>query len=159
MINTSLKIVSSGVSIQPLTGLDCPVDTVPFPDECVPTLEANLAATAFLWDNMPAFDQPNAKTYFDDGIVVPTVDISLSVKANTTTYPWAADVSRDLFFDYVLPYANVNEARTNWRALLSNKISPLVANSKTLRQAADAVNAGLWGVLGPAGQPIYFKSQ
>jgi hypothetical protein len=158
MIITSLKIVSSGVSILPLTGLDCPADTVPFPGECVATPEAKLAATAFLWDNMPAFDKPNAPTYFDDGIVVPTVDISLSVKANTATYPWAADISRDLFFDYVIPYANVNEARTDWRVLLNEKISPLVANSKTLREAADAVNAGLWGVLGPAGHPIFFKS-
>ena len=107
---------------------------------------------------MPAFDKPNAATYFKDGIVGPTVDISLSVKADTTAYPWAADISRDLFYDFVLPYANVNEARTNWRQLLNNKIQPLVANLKTLRQAADAVNDGLWSTLGSAGQPIYFKS-
>jgi hypothetical protein len=50
-----------------------------------------------------------------------------------------------------LPYAIVNEARNNWRTYLIDKITPLVANAETLRQAADAVNAGMWEVLGKPG--------
>ena len=32
-----------------------------------------------------------------------------------------------------------------------DKITPLVADAETLRQAADAVNAGMWEVLGKPG--------
>ena len=33
-------------------------------------------------------------------------------------FTWAATVPEEIWLDYVLPYASVNEARTDWRRLL-----------------------------------------
>merc|ERR1719510_1474808 len=81
---------------------------------------------------MPNFDKPNTATLFDGGIVIPTVNISLIARQK---YPWAGNIPIEIYFDYVLPYASVNEARTNWRQLLWNKLSPqideLLYNYKT----------------------------
>jgi hypothetical protein len=150
------------VLLCPALGAACPAGTVPFPDgECDSFAEATEAATRFLRENMPAFDRANEATLFDGGIVEPTVNISLAVKANTTAFPWAAGVSRSAFNDYVLPYANVNEARNNWRPLLYRLLAPLVAgdNVTTLEDAADAINAGMWKALGREDKPIVFKSE
>ena len=65
--------------------------------------------------------------------------------------------------DYVLNYANLNEARTNWRPLL---IDAMKFNESSLWQSGDAnltsvvtwVNTNLWTLLGRPGNPIYFKS-
>ena len=40
--------------------------------------------------------------------------------------PWAAAVPRDVFDDYSLPYACVNEPRTDWRALVGAAVDPVV---------------------------------
>ena len=42
--------------------------------------QARSDATDYLRLNMPAFDKPNAVTYFHDGIVVPTVELALTAR-------------------------------------------------------------------------------
>jgi hypothetical protein len=115
---------------------------------------------------MPAFDKPNEATLFDGGIVGPTVDLALKARQQ---YPWAAKVPTDVFFDAVLPYANVNEARSNWRPLLVQELSGLFndtvatgTSSLSLKEAALLINKHMWALLGAhntSRDPIAFKSE
>eukprot|EP00927_Polykrikos_kofoidii_P069015 TRINITY_DN6440_c0_g1_i1.p1 TRINITY_DN6440_c0_g1~~TRINITY_DN6440_c0_g1_i1.p1 ORF type:complete len:421 (+),score=27.54 TRINITY_DN6440_c0_g1_i1:96-1358(+) len=98
----------------------CPPRTVPFPsNECQPIDAAKAEATEFLRQNMPHFDTPNIETLFNGGVAHVGVDLALKVR---TAYNWAAEVPREIFNDAVLPYASVNEARTNWRQLLIDRL-------------------------------------
>lgn len=68
-----------------------------------------------------------------------------------------------MWFDYNLPYANVDEPRNNWRPFLLSKVAPLVKSLKknenaTISDVVSAVNKGLWEILGAPGKPIVFKS-
>ncbi|XP_066915543.1 uncharacterized protein [Clytia hemisphaerica] len=145
----------------------CPSTTVPWDNgNCKPISDAVKEATQFLQNQMPDFDKPNNATLFDGGIVEPTVNISLMARQ---IYPWAGSVPLDVYFDYVLPYANVNEARTNWRQILWDKLSPLAAQYFEFRRKyirsniyeimALFVNKQAWKELAPKGkESIVFKS-
>jgi hypothetical protein len=105
----------------------------------------------------------NAPTYFDGGIVDPTVSLALRARQQ---FGWAGRVPRDLFESAVLPYANVNEARSDWRQLFWDTLTaqPWVTalhNESTLEEVAVAVNANVWRTLGnlTRGSPITFKSE
>jgi len=58
----------------------------------------------------------------ENGIIGPTVDLALQ----TRSYPWNQNVPKDIFMEYVLNFANVNEARNNWRPLITDALKPLV---------------------------------
>ena len=83
-----------------------------------PLLASAVAALApedalrYLREHMPAFDRPNEATLFDGGVAQRTVELALAARAE---YPWAASVPLDVFYEGVLPYASVNEGRSNWR--------------------------------------------
>lgn len=71
------------------------------------------------------------------------------------TFPWASLVSEDFFLEYVLPYANVNEARNNWRPFLLDAVnSLLLASESDVEELSTSdvfylINNNLWsGVLG-----------
>jgi len=103
------------------------------------------------------------RTYFDGGIVDPTVSLALRARQQ---FGWAGRVPRDLFESAVLPYANVNEARSDWRQLFWDTLTaqPWVTalhNESTLEEVAVAVNANVWRTLGnlTRGSPITFKSE
>jgi hypothetical protein len=49
------------------------------------------------------------------GLIQPTIRLALDAKIQ---YLWTDSLPRHIFMDYVLNYANLNEARTNWRPLL-----------------------------------------
>merc|ERR1712126_106284 len=112
---------------------------------------------------MPEFDKPNEGTLFEGGIVIPNVNISLMVRQK---YPFAANVSTDLFFDYVLPYASVNEERTNWRQLLWDNLIPEIDQLQTdyndpniLEYIAIFLHSNIWKILAPKNSDsIFFKS-
>jgi hypothetical protein len=95
-----------------------------------------------------------------NGMVGPTVQLALEAKIQ---YPWTDDLPKHIFLSYVLNYANLNEARTNWRPLL---VEALKFNESDLWKNDDAnltsvvtwVNTHLWTVLGRQDAPIYFKS-
>ena len=63
-------------------------------------------------------------------------------------FPWAAAVPKVLFHEAVLPYANTNEARTNWRDLLWVELQPLMATggptNNSLAAAAMYLNQNMW---------------
>jgi Transglutaminase-like superfamily len=88
--------------------------------ECMMYLQQNLMAFDLPFQQTMGFsendsnnnDDPNG---LDNGLIGPTVSLALDAKV---LYPWTDMLSKDMFQNYVLNYANFNEARTNWRPLL-----------------------------------------
>jgi hypothetical protein len=122
--------------------------------------EAVLEATSFLMKNMPSWDRMNNATIVD-GVIVSTVNMSLSARMN---HPWAAAVPREIFNNFVLPYANVNEARTDWRTHISAKLLPFVHNASFVAssslEAGSIINSVMWSALSVhTGKSITFKSE
>jgi hypothetical protein len=133
--------------------------------------DAEQECMQYLQDNIMAFDRPFQETMgfptkdtdpedgLDNGMVGPTVKLALDAKIQ---YPWTDDLPKEIFLNYVLNYANLNEARTNWRPLL---VDALEFNESDLWQSGAAnltsvvtwVNTHLWTRLGRPGSPIYFK--
>lgn len=74
-------------------------------------------------------------------------NVSLAYEARNR-FPWAAEVPMELFLNDVLPYANANETRDDWREDFYNRFAPYVENCKTLKEAAYAVNSNVHGELG-----------
>ena len=110
---------------------------------------------------MTIFGTPVGVDGLDTGLATMGVNASLAAKS---MYPWAAEVPKDLWYDYNLPYASVNEARSDWRPYINSKIAPLVADlakdpATKISSVVDAVNSQMWTVLGGADGPIWFKSQ
>ena len=122
---------------------------VPWPGaSCQPFSEAQADSLLYLTDNMFPFDKPNAQTLLDDGLAVPTAQLSLMARQR---FGWAARVPRTVWKEAVLPYAVVNEARTNWRQLLWDNLSPLLAtvsNSSSLAEVFYIINNKIWTALG-----------
>jgi len=140
---------------------ECPPGTVPWPGEpCQPAAAATSAAETFLRTNMFPWDAPNAESLFDGGPIEPTINIALSARQR---FGWAARVPRAIWEDAVLPYANVNEAVTNWRQLLWTELVPLVTNldnASSLADVATFVNENMWKTLGKfsGSAKVAFKS-
>eukprot|EP00588_Corethron_pennatum_P023668 CAMPEP_0194316260 /NCGR_PEP_ID=MMETSP0171-20130528/13075_1 /TAXON_ID=218684 /ORGANISM="Corethron pennatum, Strain L29A3" /LENGTH=373 /DNA_ID=CAMNT_0039072443 /DNA_START=26 /DNA_END=1147 /DNA_ORIENTATION=- len=94
-----------------------------------------------------------------DGIAGQTVTLALE----SLKYPWTLHLTKELFLEYVLPFAVVNEARSNWRQYLVSKLEPLISPlndqslgpDATVRESAEkvtevihTVNKGLWDAVG-----------
>ena len=54
--------------------------------------------------------------------------------------PWKDQLSDEIFFNNVLPYANINERRDNWRQDFYDRFHPLVEDAKTPSEAAAILN-------------------
>jgi hypothetical protein len=141
----------------------CKDNQIPWPEAggnitCQDEEEARKEMNEFLNDNMPSWDVYN-KAELDEGILPLTLNISLLVR---DIYSWAETVPKNIWKNYVLPYANVNEARENWRPLLHEKLSRLVVNdtfhANGTAQAVAVLNDQLWSELRKPQTGIYFKS-
>ena len=55
-------------------------------------------------------------------------------------FPWTKDVPKEIFLNDVLPYANLNERRDNWRADFYKRFKNKVKGAKTLKEAIYLVN-------------------
>jgi hypothetical protein len=92
----------------------------------------------------------------NDGVANVGTNVSLEVKA---TYPWAAAVPLDIYLEYVLPFANVNEARSDWRQLMHAVSSDILGadiNNLTTSDVVYILNAALWSKA--FNKTIVFKS-
>lgn len=87
----------------------------------------------FLVINMPDADLTSLKAAF----LLENLD--LAYKARKAT-PWGPKVPDEIFFNNVLPYANVNESRDPWRKELYDLCLPLVKDCKTPAEAAHKLN-------------------
>jgi hypothetical protein len=61
--------------------------------------------------------------------------------------PWRAQVTRDLCFNDVLPYACLSETRESWRAQLREVCAPIVASCKAPGEAAHLLNQKIFPLL------------
>jgi hypothetical protein len=98
-------------------------------------------AIAYLHAYMPARDAG----VLSDAFVNATARLALEARAAS---PWAAAVPWQLFLDYVLPYASLDEPREDWRSLFWPLLRPLVAGARTPGEAALLLNKQMWGIWG-----------
>jgi ketosteroid isomerase-like protein len=61
--------------------------------------------------------------------------------------PWKAVVPMDVFFNNVLPYANINERRDRWRQDFYERFQPLVRQAKSPAEAAAILNQEIFARL------------
>lgn len=92
-------------------------------------------ALEFLLINMPEYDLKNLTADFL------LTNIRLAYQARETA-PW--NISDQLFFNNVLPYANIDEPRDPWRKDFYELCQPIVASCKTPGEAAQKINATLF---------------
>jgi transglutaminase-like putative cysteine protease/predicted esterase len=93
---------------------------------------------AFLIANMPERDLRSLSAAFL------LEDIDLAYRARALA-PWGRRVPDDVFLDAVLPYANLDEPRDAWRKQLREVCLPIVQGCKTPAEAAQKINATLFG--------------
>ncbi|KAL3928610.1 MAG: hypothetical protein SGBAC_012575 [Bacillariaceae sp.] len=139
-----------------------------------PRKQAEQECLKYLQDTIMPFDVPFFETlgfgnHKDDevdglgnGIVTVSVRLALDAKA---TYEWTDSLPKDIFYNYVVNYANLNEARTNWRPLLIDAMNFTESvlwksGNANLSSVVTWVNTHLWTQLSRHGddKPIYFKS-
>ncbi len=94
-------------------------------------------AMAFLIAYMPKVDLKNLTAAFL------TEDVEYAFKAKNET-PWGRGLTKQQFFNYVLPYANVNERRDCWRRDFYHRFMPLVLKCKTASQAVLILNKAVY---------------
>ena len=102
--------------------------------------EKQHAGADFLISNMPKRDAAALSAKF----LAENIDYAYRAKS---TFPWAADISDDLFLNYVLPYANLDENRDPWRKQFFEKFGDTVAGCKTSGEAAIKLNTTIYEVL------------
>ncbi len=92
---------------------------------------------AFLIENMPDADLTALKAEF----LLTNVDLAYKARKEL---PWGKAVPEDLFFNDVLPYANVDEKRDAWRKEFYDLCVPMVRDCKTPTEAVQKLNAELF---------------
>ena len=94
-----------------------------------------LAGLEFLILNMPEHDLKNLTSDF----LLTNVQLAYAARESAN---WK--ISDELFFNDVLPYANIDEQRDDWRGKFVELCSPLVADCKTPEEAAQKLNATIF---------------
>ncbi len=62
--------------------------------------------------------------------------------------PWHEEVSEEMFFEAILPYASINERRDNWRADFRERFAHHVSEATTPSEAAAILNNEMYGQVG-----------
>jgi hypothetical protein len=91
----------------------------------------------FLVANMPDRDLTSLKAAF----LLENLKLAYAARAEM---PWAKNIPEEVFFNNVLPYANVNESRDPWRKELYDLSKPIVKDCKTPAEAAQKLNSTLF---------------
>ena len=99
--------------------------------------EARREGLKFLLENMPDRDLQTLSTEF-------LVDNITQAYDAFEQAPWHDRVPKEIFFNEILPYANITETRDEWRKMLREKCAPLVADCKTPGEAALRLNEKLY---------------
>lgn len=99
--------------------------------------EAQRGAMQFLIENMP---EPDLQTLSAAFLLD---DVAQATEAWEKA-PWRDQVSREMFYNEILPYSSVNERRDDWRKILREKCLPMVADCKTPGEAAQRINEKLF---------------
>ena len=163
---------SSSSSSPPSSSSSSPSSSSSINDyDCISYDEEYVHSMKYLSNNIPSFDIINKVSLGfsnNDNIILPDglnnglVNIGLNISLNIKTqYQWAADLSHDLWYEYVLPYGIVNEPRNNWRPLLANITKNILDNSGqdidnlNITDVFYLINNGIWNMFN---KPIVFIS-
>lgn len=92
-----------------------------------------LEAMAFLISHMPVRDLESLSADFL------ITNVRLAYKAREEV-PWGRDIPKDVFFNYVLPYVNINERRDSWREDFTGRFLGLSKEQGSITQAAVYLN-------------------
>ena len=92
---------------------------------------------AFLVEHMPEADLKALKADF----LITNCQLAYQARAEM---PWGKDIPEELFLNDVLPYANVDEKRDEWRKEFFDLCVPLVKGCKTPTEAAVKLNGELF---------------
>ncbi len=97
-------------------------------------------AMEFLVVNMPAKDLQTLKADF----LLTNVQLAYDAFEKV---PWKNQIPESIFFNDILPYANINETRDSWRADFMNRFSEVVKDCKTPSEAAQKLNEKVFGAV------------
>ena len=61
---------------------------------------------------------------------------------------WGNEIPEDIFFEYILPFANLNEKRESWRKDFYYRFSDIMGNSASAYQAAASLNNKIFEMVG-----------
>lgn len=103
--------------------------------------EDQKAGMAWLLIHMPEEDLKTLTGEF----LLTNCDLAYEAWANA---PWKDQISKEVFFDCILPYANVNERRDNWRGDFREKFLELVSNTTTPTEATILLNKNIFDMVG-----------
>lgn len=92
----------------------------------------------FLIANMPERDLRGLKADF----LIENCELAYRAWRNA---PWKDRIPVEVFFDAVLPYANINERRDPWRKEFLERFQPLVEGARTPGEAAAKLNQKVFG--------------
>ena len=90
-------------------------------------------ALEFLIEHMPEKDLRSLKAPYLLG------NIELAYQA-INTVAWGNQIPEDVFLNDILPYANVDETREDWRREMMERCLPIVKDCKTPGEAAEKLN-------------------
>ncbi len=102
--------------------------------------EPGRAAAAFLAEHRPERDED-----LDVELLLENLHFALRARRE---FPWASDISDEMFLNDVLPYAVFDETRDGWRASLYESCRKIVADCGTATEAAQALNRELFNEIG-----------
>lgn len=95
------------------------------------------AGMTFLIENMPDVDLPKITAEF----LLTNHKLAYQAKAAVA---WGKDIPEDIFFNNVLPYANIDEKRDPWRQEFYDLAMPIVKNCKSPAEAAHKLNSEIY---------------
>lgn len=91
-------------------------------------------ALTFLIDHMPERDLATVPVEYLRN------NVALACKARAE-FPWGKEIPDEIFFNDVVPYASLDEARDDWRAGFLERFRKQVAGARDAREALTRLNA------------------
>lgn len=101
---------------------------------------AHKSAVLFLVGNAPRRDLESLSAEF-------LLENAALAYAALEAAPWGRTIPEDVFLNGVLPYANFNERRDNWRRDFFERFRPLVKDCRTPGEAAQVLNRDVFALL------------
>ncbi len=99
-----------------------------------------LEALGFLLANMPVRDLISLKSDY----LLENIKITYEVFA---VVPWKLTISKDMFLNYILSYANINERRDNWRHDFYDRFFPVIKDCQTPGEICVLLNEKIWDMI------------
>lgn len=94
----------------------------------------------FLLENMPKRDLKVLSSKF----ILENLNYSYKI---LNEVKWVKEIPKEIFFNYILPYSNINERRDNWRKDFYERFYSLIKEKKSLSSAALYLNKTIWDSL------------